>query len=84
MERLLTAPQAAELLGYSVAHIRRLCDQGVLKFHQNGKRGHLRFRRRWLDEYVDKEKAERPKPPRKVKSRGRVERAPGWDYLMSL
>jgi hypothetical protein len=48
---LLNLRQAAEMLGYAPAGLRKLVRQRRIQFSQNG-RGPIKFRREWLDEFI--------------------------------
>jgi len=49
---LIGMKEAATILGYKCEGLRKLVDQGRIRFQQNGERGHIKFRREWLDEYI--------------------------------
>lgn len=50
-DSLLNLRQAAAILGYAPAGLRKLVHQRRIQFSQNG-RGPIRFRREWLDTFV--------------------------------
>lgn len=53
MEKLLTAAEVAEALGLSLSTVTRLCQRGELQHKKVGVQ--LRFRQRWVDDYIDEQ-----------------------------
>lgn len=49
---LIGLPEAAKILGYQVDRLRRLAKQKQIKYVQHGQ-GRIKFRREWLDEFID-------------------------------
>lgn len=72
---LLNLKEAARLLGCSPKGVRVLIDRtrrgkpGGIRFCQVG-RGRIRFRREWLDEFVDEHTTYTPTPLTRPKSHG--------------
>ncbi len=54
-DALVDLATAAELLGYKPAGLRKIVKAGKIRFVQNG-RGPIRFRREWIDEYIQASK----------------------------
>ena len=52
---LVTAAEAARLLGCSVPTVKRLADKGDLRIVRFGPGGHVRFRLREVEEFVDRQ-----------------------------
>lgn len=50
--RLLSLKEAAEYLGYKPEGLRTVVKQGRIQFSKNGERGHYKFRRAWLEEFL--------------------------------
>lgn len=50
-EALIGLNDAARLLGYKPAGLRKLAKQGLILYVQNG-RGPIRFKRQWVDDYI--------------------------------
>jgi len=48
---LLPLADAAELLGYKPAGLRKLAKQGAIRYVQNG-RGPIKFHKDWIDEFL--------------------------------
>ena len=48
---LLPLAEAAELLGYKPAGLRKLAKRGAIRYVQNG-RGPIKFHKEWIDEYL--------------------------------
>jgi hypothetical protein len=51
-EALIGLPEAATILGYQVDRLRRLAKQKQIKYVQHGQ-GRIKFRREWLDEFIN-------------------------------
>lgn len=49
---LLSLSDAARILGYKAAGLRKIVKRGEIQFVQNGS-GPIKFRREWLDEYIE-------------------------------
>lgn len=50
---MLTLKEAAEVLGCSPSGLRKLIRQGAIRYFQIGKHSTIRFRREWLDDFID-------------------------------
>jgi hypothetical protein len=70
---LLNLRQAAEMLGYAPAGLRKLVRQRRIQFSQNG-RGPIKFRREWLDEFIT---SNENGPLRIMRSPAQTRRTPG-------
>ena len=63
-DRMLTLKEAADYMGYTVGGLRKLVDRArvshqgkytegpVIQFFQSTKKGPIRFKREWLDEFI--------------------------------
>ena len=50
---MLSLEQAAILLGYSVIGLRKLVGRRVIRYFQSRPHAPVKFRREWIDEYID-------------------------------
>jgi hypothetical protein len=76
---LLSLAEAAPLVGYEPEGLRKLVNEKQIKYIQNGKKGRIKFRREWLDEFnaanesgpktVVKSPAQRKRPARSAPQR---------------
>lgn len=52
MNRLLCLNAAAEYLGMTAHGLRKIVKRGGIVYFQSGRRGRLRFKTEWLDDYI--------------------------------
>lgn len=50
---MLTIAEAARILGISTSGLRKLVSRSAIRFAQSAKHAPIRFRREWLDEFID-------------------------------
>jgi hypothetical protein len=50
---LISLSEAAEFLGYSTSGLRKLVRRHVIQFFQARAHSPIKFRREWLDEFID-------------------------------
>lgn len=55
---VLTLPEAANYLGYSVSGLWKVVKRGEIRFTQNGQ-GPIKFEKSWLDDYLTCHNVER-------------------------
>ena len=57
---MLSIQQAARILGCSVSGLRKLITRNAITFYQDRKGAPIKFRREWLDEFIDNGTPETP------------------------
>jgi len=62
-EALLDLNEAAALLGYSVSGLRKLVSRREVRFFQARPHAPIKFRRAWLDDFIDSNSIEPGAPP---------------------
>jgi hypothetical protein len=50
---MLSLSQAADILGYSTSGLRKLVAKRAIQFFQAGPHCPIKFRREWLDEFIE-------------------------------
>lgn len=82
-QALLNLHEAASLLGYSVSGLRKLVARREVRFFQARPHAPIKFRRAWLDEFIDSNSIEPGAPPmigrRRKPKRDPVEPCFGFD-----
>ena len=73
---MLDIEDVAQQLGCTISGIRKLVVRGELRYFQHGKRGRLKFKPEWIDEFVTKHTvAPTDEQPQRVLARPRKNRS---------
>ncbi len=86
---LITLEEAAQYLAMSVSGLRKVLQSGKIKYTQNGKKGRIKFRKEWLDEFIEENTPSYTKPytaPKKQKKKpitgfGELSNGLSWDLF---
>jgi excisionase family DNA binding protein len=91
---MLDIEEVAQQLGCTVSGVRKVVARGEIRYFQHGKRGRLKFKPEWVDEFIARHTVapagEQPRrvPTKRPGKRKAVESAEevcgfGWDLLKS-
>ena len=63
---MLSFEESANYLGMSVSGLRKIVRKGKIRYFQSGRCGRIKFKKEWLDDYIEENSQHRQEPPAKV------------------